>query len=199
LFFLNRSFHPNTCGAKWLFFKQNLLKNMTTSAALKLWKQLETKPFGKRIFSFVISRKAPYFATIASRFEALGPGLCRASMKKRRRVHNHIGTVHAIAVCNLAELVAGLCTDVSVPAGVRWLPKSMNVEYLAKATTDLMGECTLAPIEWCEGEKARDVIADVRVTDTAGLLVCRARITMYLTRKEKIGAGKSEHPKETSV
>lgn len=158
---------------------------MTTSAALKLWNQLESKPLGKWLFSFIVSHKAPYFATISPRFEVLTPGLCRASMKKRRRVHNHIGKVHAIAVCNLAELVAGLCTDVSMPKGVRWLPKSMNVEYLAKATTDLVGECTLAPIEWAESEKARDVFAEVRVTDTAGLLVCRARITMYLTRKDK--------------
>jgi acyl-coenzyme A thioesterase PaaI-like protein len=158
---------------------------MNNSAAIRLWNRIESKPFGKRIFSFVVCYRAPYFATISPRFDALRPGFCRASMKKRRRVHNHIGTIHAIAVCNLAELVAGLCTDVSVPDGVRWLPKSMNVEYLAKTKTDLVAECTLAPIIWGEGETARDVFAEVKVTDTAGLLVCRARIAMYLTRKEK--------------
>ncbi len=156
---------------------------MNDSAAIKLWKKLESKPFGKRIFSFIIAHKAPYFSTISPRFLALASGHCKVAMKKRWRVQNHIGTVHAIAICNLAEVVAGLITEVSVPKGVRWLPKSMNVEYLAKAATDVVAECTLAPIVWGAGEKARDIVATVLVTDTAGKLVCRANITMYLTPK----------------
>ena len=58
-------------------------------------------------------------------------------MTKRRAVTNHIGTVHAIAMCNLAELAAGTMTEISIPPSMRWLPKGMAVEYLKKAESDV--------------------------------------------------------------
>jgi acyl-coenzyme A thioesterase PaaI-like protein len=153
------------------------------SQALNLWKKLSEKPLGKHLFSYIITRRAPYFATIKPRFELLGPGHCKVFMPKRKAVHNHIGTIHAIALCNLAELVAGVCTDVSVPKGVRWLPKGMMVEYLAKAETDVVGECVIAPIEFVAGERTRDLPVVVEIKDQMGKLVTRATITMYLSAK----------------
>ena len=44
-----------------------------------------------------------------------------------------IGTVHAIALCNLAEFVGGLTCEVSIPRDMRWIPKGMDVRYLKKA------------------------------------------------------------------
>jgi hypothetical protein len=44
-----------------------------------------------------------------------GTGRCEVRIRDRRRVHNHIGTVHAIALCNLAELSAGVMTDATIP------------------------------------------------------------------------------------
>ncbi len=159
--------------------------NRPTSAALRLWQATANKPFGKAVFSRVVAFKAPYFATIAPRFEALAPGHCKVRMRKRRAVHNHIGGIHAIALCNLAELVAGVCTDVSVPDGVRWLPKGMQVDYLAKAASDVTGECTIAPIVWAQGMQYQDLVVEVQVKDLQGTLVCRAHITMYLTPKKR--------------
>src|SRR6185312_12677324 len=66
------------------------------------------------------------------RFVALAPGRCEIAIRDRRRVHNHIGTVHAIALCNLAELSGGMLTDDSIPDSLRWIPRGMTVEYLAK-------------------------------------------------------------------
>ena len=62
---------------------------------LNMWNRLQGKPLGKWLFSKVICWKAPYFATISPRFEELKPGHARVSLKKRRAVENHIGTVHA--------------------------------------------------------------------------------------------------------
>jgi predicted alpha/beta hydrolase len=87
---------------------------------------VEGLPFGKAIFSRIICFKAPYFGSIRPRFEEFRPGFARVSMKKRRAVTNHIGTVHAIAMCNLAELAAGTMTEII--ESMRWLPKGMTVE-----------------------------------------------------------------------
>ena len=152
------------------------------NAALAAWKRLEGKPLGKTLFSRAICFKAPYFGTISPRFAELGPGRARVSMRKRRAVQNHIGTVHAIAMCNLAELAAGTVTEVSIPETMRWLPKAMTVEYLKKAETDVEATATLASVE--DGA-ARDVPVTVEVKDAAGQLVCRAVITMWVAPRKR--------------
>ena len=146
--------------------------------ALAAWRRLEAKPFCKTLFSRFVCFKAPYFATIRPRFEELRPGLARVSMSKRRGVTNHIGTVHAIAMCNLAELAAGTLTEVSIPESMRWLPRGMTVEYLKKSNGGIHAVATLPDV--AEGA-GRDVPATVEMKDDAGELVCRATITMWVS------------------
>ena len=100
-------------------------------------------------------------------------------MKKRRAVLNHIGTVHAIAMCNLAELVAGTMTDASIPKTHRWIPKGMTVEYVAKARTDLRAVAELNPIPDITG--AVELPVDVKVLDSAGNIVLKAEISMWVS------------------
>ncbi len=150
--------------------------------ALSAWKRLETKPFGKTLFSRFVCFKAPYFATISPRFEELRPGFVRVSMRKRRGVTNHIGTVHAIAMCNLAELAAGTMTEVSIPGSMRWLPKGMQVEYVKKSTGGVHAVATLPDV--AEGP-GRDVPAAVEIRDDAGEVVCRATITMWVSPRKR--------------
>ena len=149
--------------------------------ALATWRRLERAPFGKSIFSRVICWKAPYFGTIRPRFEELRPGLARVSMRKRRAVANHIGTVHAIAMCNLAELAAGTLTEVTIPPSMRWLPKGMQVEYLKKAETDVEATATMPDI--AEGP-GRDVPVVVEIRDRSGTVACRATITMWVSPRK---------------
>ena len=100
---------------------------------------------------------------------------------------NHIGTVHAIALCNAAELVAGTMTDASIPAGTRWIPRGMTVEYLAKANGDVRAVADGSAVDW-------SVLGDVKVPvmayvgDTA---VLRAEITMYLSKAWRRGPDRS--------
>ena len=88
---------------------------------------------------------------------------------------NHIATVHAIAMCNLAELAAGTMTEVSLPRSMRWLPRGMTVEYLAKAKTDLTAIADGSAVDW---SAMGDIAVPVDLFDTAGNKVCAARITM---------------------
>ena len=99
-------------------------------------------------------------------------------MKKRRSVTNHIGTIHAIAMANLCELVAGTMTEVSIPRSMRWIPRGMQIEYLGKAETTIRAESSFPNIR--EGEK-QDVVVPVDVIDAHGSVVVHADITMYVT------------------
>src|SRR3546814_1841403 len=103
------------------------------ASALTLYRHITRWPAGHWLFSRAVCFKAPYFASIRPRIELLEPGRCVASLRHRRAVTNHIGTVHAIALCNLAELTGGLAIDASLPPSMRWIPKGMTVESLLKA------------------------------------------------------------------
>ena len=147
---------------------------------LSMYRRITRWPAGHWLFSRAVCLKAPYFSTIAPRFIALEPGRCEVRIRDRRRVHNHIGTVHAIALCNLAELSAGVMTDASLPASMRWIPKGMTVEYLKKAKGTLHGVAT-PDAALVEASAGYDLPVTVVVTDSSGDTVFRARIAMWVS------------------
>lgn len=151
---------------------------MEGSPALRSWKALSGTAPGRWLFSRLVCLKAPYFGSISPVFDVLEPGRAVARIRKRRAVTNHIGTVHAIAMANLCELVAGTVTEVSVPRSMRWIPRSMTIEYLARAGSNLVGEAVMPAFS--EGE-SQDIAVPVVVTDERGQCVVRAEITMYLS------------------
>ncbi|MBT8135587.1 MAG: DUF4442 domain-containing protein [Gammaproteobacteria bacterium] len=155
----------------------------TTPPVLALYRRLSRWPLGHWLFTRALCFKAPYFATIRPLFTVLGPGHAEARIRKRRRVENHIHTVHAIAMANLCELVAGTMTEVTVPVSMRWIPKGMSIDYLAKATTDVSAVAKIDPLP--AFATAADLPVTVEVSDTAGTVVVRAVITMYVSPRHK--------------
>lgn len=153
-----------------------------SSSTLNIWKRLASKPGGKWAFSRLVCLKAPYFGSIRPRFEDLRPQYCAVRMRKRRAVLNHIGTVHAVAMCNLAELAGGTMTEVTIPATHRWIPKGMTVEYLKKATTDLVAVATpRSQIDWSVPGEFK---VEVAVRDQQGEQVFGAVISMWVAPRK---------------
>jgi acyl-coenzyme A thioesterase PaaI-like protein len=149
------------------------------SAALKLYRRFGSSALGRWFVSRLICFKAPYFRSIAPTLQRLEPGVCAAVISHRWRVQNHIGTVHAIALCNLAEFCAGLATDAAMTPGIRWIPKGMTVRYLKKANGRMLGQATLEPIGEVGAGADRQVA--VSVTDPSGTEVFSATVTMYIS------------------
>ena len=150
------------------------------AALLATWNRLQRWPLGGWLFSRAVCFKAPYFGSIAPRIVRLEAGRCEATIRDRRAVHNHIGTVHAIALCNLAELCGGVMTDASMPADMRWIPKGMTVSYLKKAQGTLRGVAT-PEIALSSAPVGYDLPVNVDVFDAAGEKVFHARIMMWLS------------------
>jgi len=132
---------------------------------------------GNEAFSKAVSNFAPYFSTIEPTFSALRPGYAEVKFANRRAVHNHIGTVHAIALCNAAELAAGTMTTVSIPDGRQWIPVGMTVQYLAKAKTDMRVVANGENVAW---DQVGNIDVPVDAFDTDGKHVFTAKITMNL-------------------
>ncbi|WP_407352486.1 hotdog fold domain-containing protein [Luteimonas sp. R10] len=158
------------------------------ASVLSLYRKLGRRPLGRWLFSRLVCWKAPYFASVRPRLLSLEPGRGEASIRHRRRVTNHLGTVHAIALCNLAEFVGGLTTDVSLPAGMRWIPKGMQVEYLKKAQGTMRAVATpgFAPHV---ADTGYELPVQVVVCDPRGDVVFRARIAMWVSPRAAAGDG----------
>jgi len=152
---------------------------------LKIYNSLQGKPFGMRIFSYLTCKSAPYFGSIKPLFIELAPGKCIILMKKRKPLTNHIKTVHAIAMCNLVELAGGICTDVSLEEGIRWIPKGMTVEYLALAKTDLTGVCNIDLEVLKNWDFSKEFPASVDVYDASKKVVMRGTINIHLSKKKQ--------------
>jgi acyl-coenzyme A thioesterase PaaI-like protein len=150
---------------------------------LKAYKTAERLPLGRQLFSQAFRWVAPYFRTIPASIESVEPGRVVVSMRDRYRVHNHLGTVHAIALCNLAELAMGLTAEVTIPPTHRWIPKGMTVEYTAKARGTMRAETHLELPEKLEGKQELPV--DISVTDPKGQVVFTAVIRIWVTPKTK--------------
>lgn len=151
------------------------------SSTLTMFRKFGGSGPGRWLFSRVVCWKAPYFGSISPRIESLEPGRCVVRLRQRRSIENHIGTVHAIAMCNAAELAGGLATDVTIPDSMRWIPKGMSVRYLKKALGMLHATARVQRIS--DPTTAQDLHAIVEVRNTADEIVFDADITMWVTPK----------------
>lgn len=146
-----------------------------------LYQKITRLPAGKRIFSLAYSIKAPYFATVRPVVREVRPNYAELSIRNRKRVHNHIGTLHAIAVCNGLEAAMGLVAEATCPADKRWLPRGLQVSYLAKSTTDLLCVAETDPEQWAA--TPGDVDIRVKAVRTDGVVVVEGVIPVYVTQK----------------
>ena len=145
--------------------------------ALRVFKWLAPYPLGKVVYSKLINYYAPYTGTIKAVVTDLIPGRCTTEMKDRRRIRNHLRTVHAIALCNLCEMTMGLMVDATIPPDLRWIPKGMNIQYIKKARGKLSGISWTEPGALGAGEKN----IPVEIYDQLGDIVVIADIMLSIT------------------
>lgn len=152
---------------------------MNGPTLLNRWDTMRRWPGGRWLFGKLIGFTVPYSGTIAARVEELRAGYARLSLRDRRGVRQHLGSVHAIALLNLGELTSGLAMTAALPSGVRGIVLRIGAEYLKKARGTLIAESTAAvpevnaPLEF-------PVSADIK--DSTGAIVCRVTAAWRLER-----------------
>lgn len=120
---------------------------MSSSAAapgerlLRLWRAVSGLPGGAWLFSRAVGWVAPYSGTTAATVRRLEPGRCRVELRERRRVRNHLDSIHAVALVNVGELATGLATLTALPPGVRGIVVGLAAEYEKKARGVVRADC----------------------------------------------------------
>jgi len=139
---------------------------LTDLKPLDMYNRLSKLPLGKQLFTKFVCMQAPYFASISPLITELRPNYAEVTLRKHRAVTNHLNTVHAIAMCNMAEIAGGMMTEVTVPPTHRWIPTGMTVKYLKKAETDLTAIAT--PVEPMNTSQPSEFHTNVSVIDRNG-------------------------------
>lgn len=143
----------------------------TTNALLRQWENVCHWPLGKRLFSFMIGVYIPYTGSISAKVVELKSGYARVQLRERRKVRNHLNSIHAIALANLAEFTGNLAVVAGMPDDARFIVKNFFIEYLKKARGTLTGECTCEAIE---SNAKRDVEVKINIKNADGDIVATA-------------------------
>ncbi len=152
---------------------------MSKNYVLKMYDRLSKLPYGNKLFTMYAANRAPYFKTVSPLITKLVPGECHCFIKKRKKVENHIGTMHVIAICNGLEMAMGFMAEASIPKNLRWIPKGMDVKYTAKAGSDIRCEAVLPNNEWVEG----DLPVSVKAYDENNIVVVEGTINLWVSQK----------------
>lgn len=131
-----------------------------------------------RMLTWAFGKNVPFMHTARLQFLELSEERALLFLRNRRRVQNHIGSVHAAAVALLAETASGTLLTMNLPDDRVPLLKSMQIEYLKRAQGDLLAEATLetGARSRMRAEEKGEIAVPVKVTDQSGVEPVRCRM-----------------------
>ena len=146
------------------------------------WSRLSTLPGGRRVFDALLRWMVPYSGSIRPHVLQLEPGTALVSIRDQRRLRNHLRSVHAVALANLAELSSGLAMTLALPPDVRGIPVRIEIDYLKKARGTITGRGTAAPPDQVTNDTEAEATAEL--SDAEGDVVATATVTWKLSPRD---------------
>ncbi|QCF24720.1 DUF4442 domain-containing protein [Hydrocarboniclastica marina] len=125
----------------------------------------------KRALSTFFGRMVPYTGTTGIRVEVLEPGRCIISLPNKKRVQNHIGSVHAIASMLIAESATGFLVGLNLPDSRVPVIKTVNGEFVkraAKGEMRVVAHLTPKQIELIRSSEKGETTVPVELHDSDG-------------------------------
>lgn len=101
---------------------------------LRLWSKLSRLPWlGPKLFSLYLGVLVPYSGSIRAQVVKLERGEVEIQMPDLPDLRNHLSSLHAIALANLAEFSSGLAVITSLDEKQRAILVKMEAVYKKKA------------------------------------------------------------------
>lgn len=149
----------------------------TTTKFLGLWRRLAPLPGGPWLFSRIFGFMVPYSGSVRPRIRVLEPGHAEIEIPDRRSNRQHLGSVHAIALTNLAEMTSGLAMLAGLPPTVRGIVTTLSMTYHKKARGTIRAVAHVA-VPAVSADCDFDVTAEC--FDPAGTLVATGNVRWRL-------------------
>ena len=137
-----------------------------------LWDRVSPLPGGRRIFSILLGRIVPYTGSIKPLVLELTASGARIQLRDRRAVRNHLRSIHAIALANIAELTTGLPLAYAVMPAGRTILVSLTVDFVRKARGTVTATSSFVPPA---ATHESEIEIPVEVRDESNEVVVRAR------------------------
>lgn len=139
------------------------------------------------VLSAVIGRIIPFAATAGTKVLTLTPHECVVRIRNKRKVQNHIGSVHAAAMALLAESATGFITGMSVPDDRILVIRNLELEYVRRASGDMTATARFSDeqIAYIKATDKGDIEVPVVITDSTGAETVKARMIWAWTPKKK--------------
>lgn len=137
----------------------------------RTWERLNRLPGGRWLFSRVLGWVVPYTGTIRASVVELRKGHATLRMRDRRRVRNHLRSIHAVALFNLVEITTGLAMNFGLPGDARGILTGFSIDYLKKGRGTLTAVCD-CPVPETNEEGEYEVVG--QISDESGDVVVRA-------------------------
>lgn len=131
-------------------------------------------PGGRQLFSRALGLYIPYTGTTGAEVMSITDGEAIVRLPDRRRVRNHLESLHAIALANVGEFSTGLAIIGAMSGTGRMILRNLEVEYLRKARYEVIatGRAQLP------GRPGRhEVVATSEVRDADGEVVTTVKAT----------------------
>jgi len=144
---------------------------------LATWRRLAPLPGGRWLFSRFLGWMNRYSGSVGATITALEPGHATVVLRDRAKVRNHLNSIHAIALVNIAELSSGLAMLTGLPTTVRGIPVRITITYPKKARGTLTADCRCV-VPTVTADQEYEVTSTVR--DAAGDEVARATVMWQL-------------------
>lgn len=141
---------------------------------LAMWRRLARCPGGIWLFNRLLGRMVPYTGALGARVVELAPGHAVCVLRDRRAIRNHLRSVHAVALANLAELCSGTAMLTALPPGTRGIVVRLEIDYAKKARGTLTAR---ADVQLPEVNAPLTLHPEATIVDAFGDLVARARVT----------------------
>lgn len=148
---------------------------------LSLWRRLDEVPGGRWLFHRILWRQVPYSGSTGARIVALEPGRTVIELPDRRRVRNHLRSIHALALANVGELASGIAMLTALPPGVRGIVVRMDVEFTKKARGTVRAS---SRVEVPEVREPLEHAVAAEMRDAEDEPVARVRVVWRLAPRE---------------
>jgi acyl-coenzyme A thioesterase PaaI-like protein len=144
-----------------------MLKTITPQRALQLtWPLLQRLPGGGTLLGKTIGHFIPYTGNVRPKILSLGPGYAQVEMGDGRGVRNHLKSLHAMALGNLAEFTSAIAVLYGLPDDMHAILTHISLDYVKKGRGKVVATAQITP-----PTEAGTYEVPVQITNESGQVV----------------------------